>query len=135
MKERDEDLFYVGIKEGTELRRSILESSKDAIQTLQRLERLKEVKTKKQSKIHELKELIREINKLNSRLKLDLPKTKMMEESPKKEKVERREERIDPLQEIKETGEIKEIKKAGKNEIEKLGEELRMIEEKLGKLS
>ncbi len=132
MKESEENLFYVGIKEHVELRRNVLESSKAMIQTLQRMEMLKEIKMRKHEKISALKEIIREINKLNSRLRLELPRTKMMEEPLKKEKIERKEAKIEYPKDI---SEVKEIKKAEKNEIEKLDEELSMIEEKLGKLS
>ena len=53
-KEKEEDqVFFVGIKDPIEIRRSILESSKEMLQYLQRAERFKEVRKEKEEQTKE----------------------------------------------------------------------------------
>jgi 16S rRNA C967 or C1407 C5-methylase (RsmB/RsmF family) len=76
-KGAEEDVFYVGVNEPVEIRRNVLEASKDIIQYLQRFERFKQVRAEKQEEIQKLKEMTHEIRVMVRKLKTALPKTKL----------------------------------------------------------
>ena len=67
------ELFYVGIKNKIELRRSILEASKDAIHMLKDYETLKEQSSKRMEKMEELRTIMKEIYSLETKLGTLLP--------------------------------------------------------------
>jgi len=71
---KEEDVFFVGIKDPIEVRRNLLESTRDIVQTLQRFERFKQVREEKQQEVVRLREQVREISKLVNKLKSLLPK-------------------------------------------------------------
>lgn len=114
-----ENIFHVGIKDPIELRKNLLESSRDIIKSLQKHERFKAIRERKIEQIIKLKNVMSDIEKLNKRLKAELPKielrAKEKEEIPKKYK------------KIKPSGNI--------SEVEKLEKELDFIESKLNELS
>jgi len=72
-----ENLFYAGIKNPVELRKSLLESSRDVIKSLQKHERFKVVREEKAEQIIKLKNVMNDVEKLNIRLKAELPKTEL----------------------------------------------------------
>ena len=118
-----EGLLFVGVKEPVELRRTLLESTKEVIECLQKFEKFKSLRGEKLRQIEQLKNDVKEINKLVAKLKSELPKVslKLEEEKPKADK---------KVKGIKK--EIKVKKKKELDELEKLESELDLIEEKLG---
>lgn len=149
----DKEVFYVGVKEPIEIRRTILESSKDIIQFLQRTENLKNLREEKEEETIQLKKLLGEITKLNNKLKSSLPKTSLRTALHQHEEELMKEALVKELEETKEqlgsepakktaeknkkiTEKPKVVQKSKpKSELEKLEEELDAIESKLTKIS
>ncbi len=131
-----EEPVYVGIENPTEVRRALLESSKNLIKILQNSERLRENKRRKQELILQLKETMREIAQLIAQLKSQMPRVRVSS-LPKKHAAK-------PIVHNKETD--KAAKQAIKQmapptprpvpltESQKLERELQNIEEKLKRL-
>lgn len=115
-----EDIFYVGIKNPLELRKNLLENSKNIIKNLQRHEHFKAIREEKIEQIMKLKSVMNDIKKLNIRLKAELPKTEL------------RAKREKPAPSKKTTSLRKTPKKS---EIERLEKELDFIESKLKDIS
>lgn len=143
--EEKEEVFYVGVKDPIEIRRSILESSKEMVQYLQRAERFKKVRAEKSEQIAKLKETTHEITKLVRKLKAALPKTKLRARLHKHEEEIRKKVIVKELKEVKEEAKVKkkkvpvkeeeEEKKKPMTELEKLETELGEIESRLTKLA
>ncbi len=76
-KHEPEQLFYVGVRDPMEVRRNILESSREAINFMQRLERIKKIREEKMHSVHQLRTDIKELRSLLNKLKQALPKTKL----------------------------------------------------------
>ena len=138
-QEEKEEVFYVGVKDPIEIRRSLLESSKEIVQYLQRAERFKATRTEKAEQIAKLKQTMREITSLTRKLKTALPKTQIRarlhkheEEVLKEELIEKNIEAAKEKDKVEEE-EIKE-KPAGMSELEKLETELGEIESRLTKM-
>ena len=126
--EREEDVLFVEVREPSEVRRNILESLKNIVETLQRFERFKHIRKEKIRSINKLSSDLKGINKMISDLKSAIPETKLREikiksilkeeEKPKKKKHGKRhkeaEEKQKPL-----------------TEVDRLESELGAIEEKL----
>lgn len=144
-EEKEETKFYVGVKDPIEIRRSILESSKEMLQYLQRAEKFKEVRKEKTEQIEKLKATMSDINNLARKLKNLLPKTGIRATAPKKEeKPKKAAKKIEKKKAAK-----KEAKKTPKKvvkeapaekpkemtELEKLEAELGAIEGRLTKLT
>ena len=129
-KETAEEPFYVGIDDPSEIRRTILESTRDVVQHLQRAERFIGVRKEKLEQINRLKALIKEITKQVNRLKSILPKTKLRAISGKKPQAK---PFVFKAPKIEET-ERKAEKPRPSTELEKLEAELGEIESRLGKL-
>ena len=87
-KEKNDGVFYVGVKDPIEIRRSILESSKEMLQYLQRAEKFKEVRKEKTEQIVKLKETMNDVHVLVRKLKAHLPKTGLRSKTPKEIKFE-----------------------------------------------
>ena len=145
MAEKEENVFFVGIREPNQVRRAILESSKDSLHALQQYERFKAVRIEKTKEILRLKRILKETDNLMVKLKAKLPKTSIR---VKAEKASRESQQIIPI-EVFETKKLhrKNDKKSVKNkevskpvfikprrltEVEKLESELNDIEKKLG---
>ncbi len=131
MANKEGDVFYVGVRDPSSVRKALLESSKSIVEGLQRYEKFKVIREQKAAEILRFKEDIKEINKLINKLKSALPKTKLKEVLPKKSKkakakAKKIEKKIAPKIEVK-----KEVKPS---ELEKLEQELAEIEEKLARL-
>ncbi|MBN1544725.1 hypothetical protein JW898_04655 [Candidatus Woesearchaeota archaeon] len=114
----EDNQYFVQIRDPADVRRSILGSSKQIIQILQRYERIKSLRVKKLEKISQLRGLNKEINLLVAKLKKEFPAAEMRVRIGKEEKVTR-----------KGKAELK------GNELAKLESELRMIEDKIGRLA
>ena len=134
MQEKEE-LFFIGLKDPVELRRTLLESAKDVIEGLQRYEKFKSIRKEKIRQVENLRSTVREINKLVAKLKSELPQTSLkpeeLKEKPKEEKKAKKAKK-----EAKEAPK-KEPKKEPRKELtelEKLESELDAIESKLGSI-
>lgn len=125
MTKKEESPLFVGVMNGGELRRSMLECSKDILESLKEHEKFKNIKGEKVKLISQLKNDVKGIAKLINSLKNSLPNVrdagikrpetkKATAEKLKKESIEKPRE---------------------KTELEKLEDELRDIENKLGSLS
>ena len=128
MTDKETDVFYIGVKEPSSIRRTLLESSKTIVEGLQRYENFKMIREQKEAEILMFKEDIREINKLMIKLKVILPKTKLKEvvRKEKKSKAKKIEEKPTPK--------IKIEKKVDPTELQKLESDLADIERKLARL-
>ena len=128
--EKEEEILFVEVREPSEVRRNILESLKNIVETLQRFEKFKHIRKEKTHRISKLSSELKGMNRMLSDLKNAIPETKLREikiksalkeeekEKPKKKKHSRRhkdaEEKQRPL-----------------TEVERLESELGAIEEKL----
>lgn len=74
-KELDDDTYYIGITEPLEVRRTILETSKEIIQAMHRFERFKEIREEKKSTLKDLNQKVSELSILLNTLKSNLPKS------------------------------------------------------------
>ena len=133
-KEKEEDsVFYVGIKDPIEIRRSILESSKEMLHYLQRAEKFKHVRKEKAVQIAKLKEDMKEITKLTRKLKSLLPKSGLRAAKPKpKPKPQKKAKK--KAEAKKEAPPVEVEKPKETSELEKLETELGEIEGRLTKL-
>jgi hypothetical protein len=141
-KEEKEEVFYVGVKDPIEIRRSILESSKEMVQYLQRAERFKQVRAEKEEQIASLKETMKQISTLVRKLKSSLPKTKLRAELHKHEEIVKKEEVEKVIAEAQKKAEAMPKKESAPkkqekptSELEKLEAELSEIESRLTKMS
>jgi len=74
-KNPEKELYYVGIQEPVEIRRSLLESSRELLQFLQRYEKFKAVRNEKRESVALLKAQMRDVSSLLNDLKKVLPTT------------------------------------------------------------
>jgi len=96
-----DDAFYVRIKDPVELRRMLLECSKQILQSLQDYETLQRIREEKIKQIIQLRHIVKEIYNLNAQLNKVLPKAQLR--ASKKEKkvvpsVKTRKEELDSFQ-------------------------------------
>ena len=117
----EDELFFVGIRDPIEMRKELLTSSKNLIDSLKRYEAYKSVKEEKQQHILGLKRVFDELLVLNRKLRGKLPRT------PLKAPTVTREEK-------RPTARTAKPMKAAQNKIDVLEEELARIEERLGGL-
>jgi hypothetical protein len=146
--EKDSDVFFVGIKDDREVKRNILESMKDILQSLQKFEDFRHTRLEKNRSILELKRVVKEINSLVGKLKVSLPKSninvKLTSEEIKieediiemgKEKEQEVETQVKSQSrdsKLEEDASVEvNTKKIGKKDIDKLESELSMIESRL----
>jgi hypothetical protein len=146
MSEEESNVFYVGMRDPIEMRRSILESSKEMVQYLQRAEKFKSIRSEKAEQVAKLKDIMAELAKLVNKLKTALPKTHLRTRMHKHEEEIMKETLVREIREAKEEMEVTERsnitrepqKRAMKQpvtELEKLEAELSAIESKLTRLS
>lgn len=72
-----EEVFFVGVQDPLEVRRNLLEASKEMVQFLQQHEKLKTLRNEKQEAIKRLKEDVRQLKLHINKLRHALPKTKL----------------------------------------------------------
>jgi len=77
IKMEKEDIFFVEISNPEDVKRNILESLKDIVESLQRFEKFKETRKDKIDKINKLRKTVKEINKLVPSLKQAFPEAKI----------------------------------------------------------
>lgn len=70
-----EEVFYVGVPTPADVRRTLLECSREAVQFLQRYEKLKAIRQEKMQAVQQLRSDVRELRSLMSNAKKLLPKT------------------------------------------------------------
>ncbi|MBN1503154.1 hypothetical protein JW930_06415 [Candidatus Woesearchaeota archaeon] len=110
---------FVGIDNPMDVRRNILESSREIIQTLQKFDKLKEIREEKLKTLHQLRTVIRELNLLFSKLKAELPSTHLRALAPEEVSLPS----------------LKDAPKIEKSELEELESQLMDIERELTRLS
>jgi len=123
-----EENFYIGIQNPEEIRRYLLESSKEMITTLKRYEEFKKNRMEKAELVAKFNQIMKQINILSNRLKKQFPEAgirvptlNIKEEAKQGKAAEAKAKMPDKV----------ERKKEALSEIEKLEEELRGIERKL----
>jgi len=135
MKQKEEAL-HVGIRNPKEVRRGMLEASKNMVQVLQGHERIKRKKHERDAAVSELREVVKEVVSLNNKLKMKFPKSKLatIPESLKagrkleKPKIEK------PKDEIKKIEKPIKKKPVPHTELSRLESDLEHIESKLKSL-
>lgn len=74
MKQADQGLLFVEIKEPSATRRDVLMSTKDVLDALKRYEEYKTVKAEKQKAVEQLKKTVDDLLVLNRKLRSRMPK-------------------------------------------------------------
>ena len=134
MKEQSNELFFVQVKKPNEVRRGILETLKDIVETLKRFEKFKYIRHKKLEKIHHLAVLLKQANKTLGNLKLKLPQTNLratVARTPSQPKVHHKKKKKVKAAEEKQ----QKVPKKELTEVDKLEAELSAIESKLKMLT
>ncbi len=126
-KENKED-FFVGIESTKDLRRNILESSREMVHILQSYEKVKEIREEKLRRIKQLKTVLEELKLLGSKLSRALPsvQTRIIEAEKEAKKSLKKEPRQSKVK--------KEKKEEAKKDLEKLETDLASIEARLSEL-
>ena len=130
MEKKSEDILFVGLRDPEDVRRNILESLKEIVESLQRFEKFKETRKDKIDHVNKLGKTIKEIGKLVLDLKNALPEAKIRavrvsEQEPKEKK------KTITRQKAKQA---EEAKTKPLTELQKLESELSEIESKLSSL-
>jgi len=92
------EIFYVNIHSSHDLRRGILETSKQVIESLHRHEKFKKTRAERIKAVEELIIIFREINEVAGQLNIDLPKIKLPQskrvvpEEPQPEKKDKKDD-------------------------------------------
>lgn len=77
MKDQSEGMYFVQVREPTEVRKHVLETLKQIFEMLQRLEKMRQLRHEKLQNIEKLRSLFKSANKLVAALKLKLPQTNL----------------------------------------------------------
>ncbi|MBN2567076.1 hypothetical protein JXB02_03270 [Candidatus Woesearchaeota archaeon] len=120
----DKELFYVGVREASEVRRAVLEASKRTIKSLQMHERFKDTRQEKALQTAKLRSILLELDELITRLDEELPKTKLKE----RVRTAKGPAPLRPLETMRRDA-------GGTTELERLELSLNAIEDKLKKIS
>lgn len=127
----EQDLFFVGIRDSVELRKELLLSSKNVLDSLRKYEQYKVIKDQKFQYIAELKRVFDELLVLNKKLRAKMPKVPGKtpsfpgaKESPAEEEPAK--------QSSKQPVKIERQEKLSKLDL--LEQELARVEERLGRL-
>ncbi len=131
LKNQNDDVFFVKIRDPIEVRRNILENLKNILEILQRFEKLRHIRQGKLENMQKLSVLLKQANKMLGNLRTMMPQTNLKAIAPK-----------ETLQERKVTVKKKErkekvsekISKKEMTDIEKLEVQLNAIESKLKSL-
>ena len=130
MEKEEKDIFFVEVKEPDEVRRNVLESLKEVVESLQRFEKFKEMRADKITNINKLGNIVRDINRMVSNLKNSLPQAKIRAMKISKRRIPSKKKIV----RVKKKDVVGETKKPV-SELEKLEAELSSIENKLQSLS
>jgi hypothetical protein len=146
VEKKEGDIFFVGIKDPIEIRRSILESLKGTVEDLQRFERFKAVREEKVNAVRVLKTQVRELHRMINKLRTEVPKSDLRVKlggehvamEAEKAKMTKKEKKKAAAKKVVEVTEEKQpevkLKPKELSELEKLEAELSSIESKLGKI-
>ena len=77
MKEQDNGMYFVQVKDPTEMRKHVLETLRQIFEMLQRFDKLRQLRHEKLESINKLKSLFKDANKLLGSLKVKLPQTNL----------------------------------------------------------
>jgi len=132
--EREDEVFFVGIRDPVEVRKTLLENTRDVVQILQRFERFKQVREEKAQEVLILKNDIKELNRLVNKLKSSLPKTKIRIKLQQEEAAAKKQKPVEEKKKVEKKQEVP-VKKKELSDLEKLERELGDIEGRLSKLS
>ncbi|MBI2649779.1 hypothetical protein HYX04_00530 [Candidatus Woesearchaeota archaeon] len=134
MKEQSSELFFVQVKKPNEVRRDILETLREIVETLHRFEKFRRIRHEKLEKIHHLGVLVKQANKMLGNLRLKLPQTNLratVARAPSPPKVHHKKKK-----KIKAAGEKQQkVPKKELTEVDRLEAELSAIESKLKMLT
>src|SRR3989338_8695037 len=140
IKTAPEEVFYVGVNDAINVRRAILESSRELVQSLQQYDRFTAVRREKKELTMQLKDIVNDCSRELGKLKKKLPSLKNF--STIKPKVEKA--KIPEKKEVKEIKapkisekEAQPEKRLGKHEMSELArleKELNEIEARLGEM-
>ncbi len=136
-----EQVFFVKVREPDEVKKNLLESLRDIVESMHRFEKFKEIRQEKLKNITKLREDVKELIKLHSNLKAALPESKLRVSlrpfKKKKQKVKKKKKTT--KKEAKKI--IKQLEKEERpreqkpiSELEKLESELSAIEGRLSTL-
>jgi uncharacterized coiled-coil DUF342 family protein len=125
MAEIENDVFYAHLDQPVEIRKHILESSRQIVQLLQRYESVRDIRVQKSAQVVKLRKNFRELTVLINKLKQEMPKVNA--------RVKIRQE-ASPVVKTK-TASGKKTRAVNAPAIQKLEEELKMIESKLNRIS
>lgn len=131
---KEDEAFFVKIKEPSDVKKNLLESLKDIVENLQRFEKFKNTRDEKLRNISKLREDVKELVKLNSQLKAALPETKLRFAAKKVKKKKHKHSKKAAKKEAKKKIEKQVAKQRPVSELEKLETELSAIEGRLGSL-
>jgi len=123
--------FYVGISNPIDVRRNLLETSKDIIQILKRYESLHRIKEEKRAEMNKFRSTVSEITQLMLRLKTSLPPVRI-EDLPRREVTETTRKPVAPVS-VK-RAKVSQESAAPGSELDRLEQELGKIEDKLKSL-
>jgi len=131
---KEDEAFFVKIKESSDVKRNLLESLKDIVENMQRFERFKNTREEKIRNINKLKVDIKELVKLNSQLKSALPEAKLRIAIKKAMKKKHKNPKKAAINEVERKTEKSVARSRPVSELEKLESELSAIEGKLSGL-
>jgi len=126
MAKTEEDIFFIHIREPVEIRKNILESSKQTVQLLQRYEMIRDLRVQKVEQVNRLKRNFKELVVLVNKLKTEMPKVNV--------RVKIKQEEMQSTQKSQTLRKARPVA-GNRTELQKLEEELRSIESKLTRLS
>jgi len=81
----EEETYYVNVREPSESRRNLLETSREIVLALQKYENFKLSRVKKHNLVDLLRKNFREINDLILRLRKEMPQVKARKRIPERE--------------------------------------------------
>jgi len=123
--EQKQEEFFVGLHNSIDVRRNILESSRDMIHTLQSYQKISEIRAEKFKRIEQFKTVMEELKLLTNKLNKALPKVQV------KEVEIRAKETFDKKPRLSKADVLS---KSSISDLEKLEEELSKIEGRLSRL-
>lgn len=129
-KSKKEELFYVGVKNPVELRRVILESSKEMVQYMQRAEKFKKTRAEKEEEFAKLKKTMNSVSSMVSKLRTYLPKADIKSGASEYKKAKKDAPSIKNIKVSKQS-----LKEIPQSEIIKLERELGEIESRIKRMS
>jgi len=138
---KGEEVFFVKVKEPSQVRKELLESLKDIVENLHRFEKFKAIREEKLEYLNKLRIDVKELIKLNAKLKSSMPETKLRIALQKSKEVSMKKHRYKKKalkKVVKEEDVFNEPKapkmEKPKSELDKLQSELSAIESRLGSL-